>query len=92
LGYAYGVSGKTEEAQGVLNALAALAKQKYVPAYDFAEMHLSLGETEEAFEWLEKAYQERSRALVLIKVEPRLDRLRGDPRFVDLLQRVGLGP
>jgi hypothetical protein len=49
-----------------------------------------LGEKDRAFEWLEKAYEERSDLLVYLKVEPRLDSLRGDPRFADLLRRMRL--
>jgi hypothetical protein len=49
-----------------------------------------LGEKEQAFEWLEKAYEERSSALVYLKVDPSFDSLRDDPRFTDLLRRIHL--
>jgi hypothetical protein len=55
-------------------------------------IHAGLGEKDKAFEWLEKAYQERSEELLFLKVEPVLDPLRADPRFQSLIRRIGLPP
>ncbi len=90
LGHAYGVAGKRREAQKVLNELNDLSKQKYVSSYDIALIYVGLGEKEQAFAWLEKAYHERS--MEFLKVDPQLDPLRSDPRFVELLRRTGLPP
>ena len=67
-----------------------LAAIRHVSPYHFAIVHTALGETDEAFARLEEAYAMRSEALVWLKVDPRLDPLRSDPRFIGLLQRVGL--
>jgi hypothetical protein len=66
------------------------AKQRYVSAYEIALLYARLDEKERAFDWLEKAYEERSSALVYLKVEPAFDNLRQDPRFVGLLKRIHL--
>ncbi|MGH2406348.1 MAG: tetratricopeptide repeat protein, partial [bacterium] len=89
LGYVYALSGKTDEARRVLAELRDLAKQRYVPSYSFALVYLGLGENDQAIEWLERTYEERDGFLVYLKVEQRLDPLREDPRFQDLLRRVG---
>jgi len=92
LGHAYAMAGKRDEAQSVLNQLKDLSKQKYVSAYDIAAIYTGLGEKEQAFAWLEMAYEERSHLLTYLKVEPTLDPLRSDPHFADLLRRVGIPP
>ncbi len=92
LGHAYAVAGRRGEAQMVLNQLNDLSKQKYVSPYDIGMIYAGLGENDRAFAWLEKAYEERSVALYFLKVEPSLDPLRSDPRFHDLLRRIGLPP
>jgi hypothetical protein len=77
----------------VLNELTELSKQKYVPAWAMAEIYVGLGEKDRAFEWLEKAYDERFAGLLAsIKVDPIYDPLRSDPRFADLLRRMNLQP
>jgi serine/threonine-protein kinase len=90
LGHAYGKSGRRAEALAVLDELAALGKTRYVSAFDVAVVHLGLGERNSGFEWLERAYEGRGTALVYLNVDPRLDELRGDPRFLDLARRLGL--
>lgn len=90
LAYAHGRSGERSEALRLLNELSALSKQRYVSSYYFAVAYAGLGENDQAFAWLEKAYDERSGFLPLLKVNPIWDPLRSDPRFVDLLRRVGL--
>ncbi|HET6892578.1 MAG TPA: protein kinase [Pyrinomonadaceae bacterium] len=90
LGHAYAVAGKRSEALKILAELQERAKQKYVSPYFIALVYVGLGEKDQAFAWLEKAYQERHPYLILIKVEPVFDVLRSDPRFQDLVQRIGL--
>jgi hypothetical protein len=74
----------------VLGQLEELSKQKYVPAFFIAIIYVGLGEKDQAFEWLEKAYQERNPNLVNLKVQPIFDPIRSDPRFANLVQRVRL--
>ncbi len=65
-------------------------KESYFPAYFIAEFYATLGEKDKAFEWLDRAYEERAGFLVHIKVEPSFDTIRDDPRFAALLKRIGL--
>ena len=90
LGLALASATRRGEAEDVLKELARKAQQQYVPSFSVAIIYLGLGQVDTAFEWLEKAYQERSSWLVSLKVEPMFDTLRADPRFVDLVKRVGL--
>ncbi len=90
LGRAYAVSGKRGEAQKVLEELKELSQRRYVSPYLMAIIYTGLRKKDQAFEWLEEAYQDRSDWLAWLKVDPRLDSLRSDPRFTDLLGRVGL--
>jgi TolB-like protein/Tfp pilus assembly protein PilF len=90
LGHAYAAAGRKGEAQNILNELKQQSKVKYVDSYFLAEIHAALGEKERALQELEDAYRERSSWLVWIKVEPKFDGLRSDPRFADLVRRVGL--
>ena len=90
LGYAYAASGKRDEARDVLRGLKEEATRKYVDPYLFAIIHTALGEKDQALAWLEKAYEERSTWMPFMKVEPKFDSLRSDPRFADLMRRVGL--
>lgn len=73
-----------------LSQLTAASLTRYVPAYSLAELHASLGQGEQALAWLRKAYGERGGGITFIKVSPVFDGLRSDPRFQDLLRRVGL--
>src|SRR3989442_3058940 len=90
LSHAYAVAGKRGEALKLLAELHEQSKRKYVSPYGIAIGYTGLREQNQAFEWLEKAFAERAGWLVLLKVEPRFDRLRADPRFADLVQRIGL--
>ncbi len=90
LGHACGVSGRTREAQTVLTQLKEMSEQSYVSTYFIATVYLGLGKKDETFEWLNKAYDDREQWLIYLKVEPKLDSLRSDPRFADLVRRVGL--
>jgi Flp pilus assembly protein TadD len=90
LGHAYAMSGKRSEAQKVLAELKDLSKRRYVAPFDIALIYSGLGDKAQTLEWLEKAYEDHSQRLLWIKVDPRLDSLRGEPRFQDLLRRMGL--
>jgi tetratricopeptide (TPR) repeat protein len=91
IGYAYAVSGNRAEAESVLGELQSLTTQKYVPPFTIAMIYAGLGDKDQAFAWLEKAYAERSVWLTWLKVDPKFDSLRADPRFANLLQRIGFG-
>ena len=90
LGRAYALSRDRDKAQKYLDELREMSKRRYVSPYLFAVVYDGLGDKEQAFAWLDKAYQDRSFFLIWLKVEPRFDPLRSDPRFTDLLRRVGL--
>ena len=93
LGYGYAVTGKRADAQKVLDKLNEISKQRYVSAVWRAKIYSGLQEKDKAFEWLEKAYQDRSIVSTgFIKTSPIFDPLRSDPRFADLLRRTNLQP
>jgi tetratricopeptide (TPR) repeat protein len=89
LGRAYGRSGSREKAMEVLDEMVGLSESQYVSPYDIAEVYLCMGENDRAIEWLERACEDRSSWLILLGVEPRFDPLRSDPRFKDILARIG---
>ena len=91
LGLGYAVAGRRDEAMKILETLREEAKVSYVPSRVMAEINMGLGEKDEAFRWLETAYQERN-IDATIRVYPILDLLRDDPRFTDLLRRMNLEP
>jgi adenylate cyclase len=89
LGQAYTRAGQREEAQKILARLSEEAKSRYVHAYSFALMFLALGDKERAIDEMERAYREHAgNDIALIKVDPMLDDLRGNPRFEALVQKV----
>jgi serine/threonine-protein kinase len=90
LGFLYGLSGRRGEALRIVEELSEARKRRHVPASDIAIVYAGLGMRDQALEWLEKAYQERSGAMTSLKVNRALDPLRSDPRFDALLDRVGL--
>jgi len=90
LGHAYAVAGARDLAAEVLEQLEDQSVRQYTPAYDRAVIYAGLGDRDRAFEWLERAYVERSSWMSYLRVEPRLDALRSDSRFVTLLKKVGL--
>ena len=85
-------SGDRSRAFQALEEMKTVSQQKYTTALGFARIYAGLGDKEQAFAWLEKAYEERSTGLYLLKVDPIWDPLRSDPRFNDLLRRIGLSP
>jgi TolB-like protein/Flp pilus assembly protein TadD/DNA-binding XRE family transcriptional regulator len=90
LGHLYGIAGKTVQAQSIFDELTARAGRTYVPAYDIALVCAGLGWKDQALGYLSQAHQERSGWMTYINVDPRLDLLREDPRFIDLLHRMRL--
>jgi eukaryotic-like serine/threonine-protein kinase len=88
--HAYGRSGRRLEAQRELEKLLEAAKTKFVSPYFLATAYAGLGDKDRAFEWLETAYRERVDWMAYLKVDPELDSLRSDPRYADLLRRIGL--
>ena len=91
LGYAAGMSGQHAQARQVLAELQAQAQHGYVKSLAFAWIAIGLEEIEQAFAWLEQAYAERDPYLTLLNADPVYDRLRADPRFTALVQKIGLG-
>ncbi len=90
LGHLSAISGKRDEASKLLHQLQQMAKQRYVSAYTFAIVYEGLGDKDEAFQWLERGYQDHVYEMDFLKVDPLLDSLRSDPRFADLVRRIGL--
>ena len=85
-----GAAGKTENAIHILNDLTKLAKEKYVAPYFLGGVHAGLGDNERAIAYLEESYEERSHWLIYLNIDPGFDALRDNPRFQELLRRVGL--
>ena len=92
LGHAFAVSGQRAEAEHVLSELSDLQGRRYVSPYTVAAIYAGLGDKDQAFKWLEKAYEERDIWLMNLKVDPVFSKLRSDRRFPDLLARAGLRP
>ncbi|PYV23788.1 MAG: hypothetical protein DMG24_13165 [Acidobacteria bacterium] len=92
LGRTYGKSGSRTRALKVLEQLKELSKRRFVPLVDIALVYASLGDKDQAFECLEKAYEERNAWLVALRVDPMFDPLRSDPRFQDLVRRMNFPP
>ncbi len=90
LGRAYASSGRNAKARELLDDLLYRSNQNFVPPYFIAVLHIALDEKDMAFEWLEKAFEERNYWLSYFKVHPWVDKIRGDARFENLLQRIGL--
>ena len=89
VGYAYAVTGRRADALKVLQHLDELAKHRFVSTAARIYVYAGLGDKDKAFEWLEKAYQERSDTLAWFKFDPESKSLQSDPRFAALMQRVG---
>jgi TolB-like protein/tetratricopeptide (TPR) repeat protein len=89
-GHAQAVAGNAAEARKALHMLESLRNTKYVPDLYLAAIHVGLGEKDEAFRLLNSAYQQRVDRLIYLKVESMADPLRSDPRFKELLDKIGL--
>ena len=90
LGHAYALAGQRSEAIKVAHQLKELAEQRYVSPALIGYIHAGLDDTDVAFERLEEAFEQRSRYLVWLKVAPEYEKLRSDPRYQQLLTRIGL--
>jgi tetratricopeptide (TPR) repeat protein len=88
LGNTYARAGRVREARECIRQLKQRSDVEPVETYGIALIHAGLGEKDQAFEWLEKAYELRDQGMSFLKVEPPLDPLRSDPRFQDLLRRM----
>jgi TolB-like protein/DNA-binding winged helix-turn-helix (wHTH) protein/tetratricopeptide (TPR) repeat protein len=90
LGYAYARAGNRNAALRILHQLEVISRQRFVASHDIAAIYAGLGEHSKAIAWLNKAYDERSYTVLQLEVEPEFDSLRSDPRFQNLVHRVGL--
>ena len=90
LGNTYARAGRITEARATIPKLEEHLRKDGIGTYEIALVYAGLGEKDEAFQWLEKAYAVRDKGLTYLKIDPPLDPLRSDPRFQDLLRRVGL--
>jgi eukaryotic-like serine/threonine-protein kinase len=90
LGHAYGASGDPARAHEIIARLTGISQCHYVPAFLVAMIHIGLGELDAAFGWLAKACEEHYGFLTYINVGPVFDPLRGDPRFAELIARIGI--
>jgi tetratricopeptide (TPR) repeat protein len=92
LGRSHAISGKRSEAARVLNELKELKSRQFVPSYSIALIYAGLGDRDRTLEWLRKACEEHPGDIVFLNVDPALDSLHSDPRFQDLVRRIGLTP
>ncbi len=92
LAHAYAASGSKTKAQEILHELQEESDRGSCSAYDIALIHSGLGDNDQAFHWLEKAYQEHDGSIIHLKADPRLDGLHSDSRFTELVRRLGLHP
>jgi serine/threonine-protein kinase len=90
LGRTFALSGKRDEALGILGELHDLAEKRYVSPFELAAIYFALGNIGEGFEWLTKAFQDRCFELICLGVDPRWESLRGNPRFHKLCEQLGL--
>ncbi len=90
LGNVYGIMGEREKAREILDTLFVLSKTKFVTSYGVALVYSGIGDKDKAFEWINKAYDERSNWLVWLKSDPRWSPISSDKRFAELVHRVGL--
>jgi DNA-binding winged helix-turn-helix (wHTH) protein/TolB-like protein/tetratricopeptide (TPR) repeat protein len=88
LGHAYAVAGNAQRARKILDLLKKRSRRQYVPPYAIALIYAGLREKDEAFAWLEKAYNDRSASMALLKVDPALNNLHSDARFTELTRRI----
>ncbi len=90
LGYVYARAGRARDARRIITELTNRSAHEYVSPYALALVHAGLGDNDRAFEWLERAGEERTPRLVFLNVEPVFDGLRGDPRFAALRRHLGV--
>jgi len=90
MAYSLAAAGRQTEARAILVRLEERSKNIFVPAYNFAVIHIALKEEEVAMRYMQQAYENRDWALLVFAVEPRLDPLRRDPRFQEILAKLNL--
>jgi TolB-like protein len=90
LGHAYAISGKRKEAEKIITEVNELSKQQYVSSFHRSAIHIALKDNDQAFELLDKAYENRDNWLVTIKIDPRFDSVRMDSRYIQLLQKLDM--
>jgi adenylate cyclase len=90
LGHVYASSGNTSAARNILDTLFALNKKEHVSPFFIALVYAGLNDKEKGLEWLEKAYEEKSGSVRYLKMEPRLQNLRNEPRYSALMKKIGL--
>jgi serine/threonine-protein kinase len=90
LGHVYATMGKGREAEEIINKLQEISKQRYFSPYWIAVAYAGLGDNDQAFHYFEKAFEDRYFLMIWMNSDPRFDNLRSDPRFADLVRRVGL--
>jgi tetratricopeptide (TPR) repeat protein len=86
--YALAQMGKRDEARAALDELTALSRERFVPPLNFALAYNGLGETDEALDWLERGFEQRDPKMTFLKIDSRLNNLRGEPRFIQLMDRM----
>jgi len=89
LGYVYGATGNYSQAKAILNGLIETSNEVYVPSISYSIIYIGLGDNDNAFSWLEKAYEERSGDLIYLTTNPIYDPLRLDQRFIGLVKKMG---
>lgn len=87
-GFTYGIAGMAGEAQAVLQEMEALSKLRFVTSYGVALVHAGLGQIDQAFRWLDRAFDERSHWLVWLRLDPLWKSLHADPRFATPVSRM----
>jgi hypothetical protein len=90
IGHVHAVAGSRADAERVIEELQRKSVERYVSPFEIALIHVGLGDRDRAFEWLDKAFRDRSDLLVYLKVDPRLDPIRSDRRFTALVAKVRL--
>jgi TolB-like protein len=90
LAHAHALAGNHDTALKILKEMKAQRDKQYVPAFNIALVYVGLGQLDDAFAWLAKAFKERSSWLVSLKIEPMLNVLHPDPRFDEMVERIGL--
>jgi tetratricopeptide (TPR) repeat protein len=88
LGHARALAGQRDEALAIVTQLMELSKRQYVSSYEVARIYAGLGDHDQVFTWLDRAYEERASWMAYLQVDPTLDPFRSDPRFQDLLRRM----
>jgi TolB-like protein/DNA-binding winged helix-turn-helix (wHTH) protein/Tfp pilus assembly protein PilF len=90
IAFIYGTTGRKDEARKILQRLLSASKTVPIAAHHFALVYIGIGDKEEAFTWLEKAFEQHSPMMAWLEVDPRFDSLRQEPKFQNLIRRVGL--